>query len=52
MAHRDAVEKVNGLLLAEEGRRDWPLRFYSAERLFSVEARRGYLEPDLAPLPN
>jgi hypothetical protein len=41
------VEKVNALLLAEEGRRDWPLRFYSAERLFSVEARRGWVEPDL-----
>jgi hypothetical protein len=30
------------------GRRDWPLRFYSRERLFSVEARRGHVEPDLA----
>ena len=29
------VEKVNGLLRAEEGRRDWPLPFYSAELLFS-----------------
>lgn len=45
------VDKVNGLLLAEEGRRDWPLRHYSAERLFSVEARLGMVEPDLAPLP-
>ena len=33
------------------GRRDWPLRFYSAERLFSVEARRQFVPPDLAPLP-
>jgi hypothetical protein len=45
------VEKVNALLLAEEGRRDWPLRFYSQERLFSREARLGWVEPDLAPLP-
>lgn len=45
------VEKVNGLLRAPEGRRDWPLRFYSRERLFSVEARLGWREPDLAPLP-
>ncbi len=45
------VEKVNGLLLEEEGRREWPLRFFSPERLFSVEARMGHLEPDLAPLP-
>jgi hypothetical protein len=42
--------KVNALLLAPEGRRDWPLRFYSPERLFSVEARLGWCEPDLAPL--
>ena len=34
-----------------EGRRDWPLRFYSRERLFSVEARLGWVEPDLACLP-
>jgi hypothetical protein len=46
------VAKVNALLLAEEGRRDWPLRFYSAQRLFSVEARRGWVEPDLAALPD
>ena len=45
------AEKVNALLLAEEGRRDWPLRFYSSERLFSPEARLGWVEPDLAALP-
>jgi hypothetical protein len=42
------VSKVNALLLAEEGRRDWPLRFYSAEVLFSKEARLGWVEADLA----
>lgn len=26
---------------------DYPLRFYTKERLFSVEARRGWVEPDL-----
>ena len=41
------VKKVNALLMAEEGRRDWPLRFYSKERLFSKEARLGWVEPDL-----
>lgn len=40
--------RVNALLQAEEGRRDWPLRFYSTERLFSRDARLGWLEPDLA----
>ena len=48
---RPLVDRVNALLEAEEGRRDWPLRFYAPERLFSVEARRGWVEPDLAPLP-
>ena len=45
------AEKVNGLLRQPEGRRDWPLRFFSRERLLSVEARLGWCEPDLAPLP-
>ena len=39
-------ESVNALLLSERGRRDWPLRSYSKERLFSVEARRGFMAPD------
>ena len=38
---------VNALLLSDRGRRDWPLRFYSRERLFSVEARRGFVARDL-----
>ncbi len=45
------VERVNALLTEPEGARDWPLRFYSRERLFSVEARRAVILPDLAPLP-
>jgi len=44
-------ELVNALLLSPIGRRDWPLRFYSPERLFSVEARRHFVDPDLEPLP-
>ena len=44
-------ELVNGLLRSAMGRRDWPLRFYSRERLFSVAARRDFVPPDLAPLP-
>jgi hypothetical protein len=43
--------RVNAVLSAPEGRRDWPLRFYTPERLFSVEARLGWVEPDLAALP-
>jgi hypothetical protein len=42
---------VNELLLSPMGRRDWPLRFFSRERLLSVEARRDLIPPDLAALP-
>ena len=44
-------ELVNELLLSPMGRRDWPLRFYSPARLFSVEARRTFVPPDLAAFP-
>lgn len=42
---------VNALLASPEGQRDWPLRFYSRGRLFSVEARRHFVAPDLKALP-
>ena len=42
---------VNELLLSPMGRREWPLRFYSRERLLSGEARRAFMPPDLAALP-
>ncbi|WP_431470500.1 hypothetical protein [Sphingosinithalassobacter sp. LHW66-3] len=41
------VERLNGLLLSPMGQRDWPLRFYSRDQLFSVEARRCFVAPDL-----
>ena len=44
-------ELVNELLLSPMGRRDWPLCFYSRELLFSVEARRKFVEPDVAAFP-
>jgi hypothetical protein len=44
-------ELVNQLLMSPMGRRDWPLRFYSPGLLFSVEARRHFVPPNLAPLP-
>ena len=44
-------ELVNELLLSPMGRRDWPMRFYSREVLFSVPARRGFVAPDVAALP-
>ena len=44
-------ELVNELLLSPMGRRDWPLRFYSPQLLFSVEARREWVRPDIASIP-
>jgi len=44
-------ELVNELLLSPMGRREWPMRFYSPGRLFSVEARRGFVSPDIAAFP-
>jgi hypothetical protein len=45
------AERVNGLLAAPEGKREWPLRFYSEALLFSVAARRSFVPPDRAALP-
>ena len=45
------ADRVNTLLLSPQGRREWPLGFYSRERLFSVEARLGWVEADLAEPP-
>ena len=50
-AATDLLGRVNGLLREPEGQREWPLAFYSRERLFSVEARRNSVAPDLRPLP-
>lgn len=43
-------EAVNALLLSARGRRDLPLHFYSKELLFSIPARRGFVDPDRASL--
>jgi hypothetical protein len=42
---------ANDLLAGELGRSDWLLLYWSRARLFSVEARRLWIEPDLKPLP-
>ncbi|MDI1364830.1 MAG: hypothetical protein PSX79_08190 [bacterium] len=38
------------LLATPMGDKAWPLSFWSRARLFSVAARRGWVEPDLKPL--
>jgi hypothetical protein len=40
----------NELMMSEPRRSDWLLRYWSREVLFSVEARRRWVEPDLRPL--
>ena len=37
------------LLESPYGRSDWPLAYWSRERLFSAAARRAWMEPDLRP---
>jgi len=44
------AEAVASLLATPMGDKAWPLTHWSRERLFSVEARRGWMEPDLRPL--
>ena len=42
---------LGGLLAGPLGRSDWPFAYWTREVLFSVAARRAWVEPDLAPLP-
>ncbi len=44
-------EALMGLLVSEYGRSDWLLTHWSKSVLFSVTARRAWVEPDLRPLP-
>jgi hypothetical protein len=39
------------LMESNLGNRDWLLEFWSRELLFSVAARKDWIEPDLGPLP-
>ena len=39
------------LMASDLGNHNWLLSYWSQEKLFSVEARRQWLEPDRAPLP-
>jgi hypothetical protein len=58
-AHRFRADRLdaplfdccNSLLRSRLGDPDWLLAHWSRERLFSVAARREWIEPDLEPLP-
>jgi len=41
----------NDLMASPLGRSDWPLVYWSRDRLFSSEARRRWIDPDIKPLP-
>jgi len=44
-------EVANTLMASPLGRSDWPVTYWRRETLFSVGARRAWIEPDLRPLP-
>jgi len=46
----DLLGAVNALLKSPLAERNWPLKHYSREALFSVAARRGWVAPDIAPI--
>jgi hypothetical protein len=52
MRHETPLHEVHAALMAGPcGDKDWPLAYWTRDRLMSVEARRGWVEPDIAPLP-
>ena len=44
-------ELLAHLLASPLGDKDWSLIYWRRETLFSPDARRGWIAPDLAPLP-
>jgi hypothetical protein len=42
---------LNELLASEYGRSDWLFNYWTKPVLFSVMARRAWIDPDLKPLP-
>ena len=48
--HLTFDESLAALLASPPGDSAWPLEHYSRERLFSLAARRGWIEPDLQPI--
>ncbi len=44
------LDMANGLLVSRYAASSFPFEFYSRDRLLSVTARRGWVDPDLAPL--
>jgi hypothetical protein len=47
-----SLDELAADLIKLLGDNDAPLRYFSREHLMSVAARRGWVEPDLRPLPS
>lgn len=45
-----AAQRRDHVLTSPLAESSWPMHHYSRERLFSVDARRAWMAPDLAPL--
>ena len=53
-AHRPTMplhEVLDDLMATRLGDRGWMLAYWKRERLFSVDARRGWVEPDIQAMP-
>lgn len=42
---------LTALMRSEFARSDWLLRYWSREHLFTPQARKSWVEPDISPLP-
>ena len=42
---------LSALMASDFGRSDWLLSYWTRERLFTPEARRAWIAPDIKPLP-
>lgn len=51
MPEKPLHEVLNELLASRYGRSEWLLEYWSKPVLFSVMARRAWIDPDLKPLP-
>ncbi|WP_197422591.1 MULTISPECIES: hypothetical protein [unclassified Phenylobacterium] len=49
--HASLASALAELLASPYGRSDWLLAHWTKDRLFSPDARRRWVEPDLQPLP-
>ncbi|HXP67371.1 MAG TPA: hypothetical protein VN815_17975 [Steroidobacteraceae bacterium] len=48
---RSLFATCNALMASPLGRSDWLLEYWTRGLLFSIEARRRWVDPDLKPLP-